>query len=78
MIALNRTCRGRLQTVVAMAQQATEEVRRIQTDLRPPMLDDLGIVVTLSWFAREFEKVYSGIRIKSEFNIRRKGPARKT
>jgi signal transduction histidine kinase len=67
---LNPASKGRLQTVIAMVQQATEEVRRIQTDLRPPMLDDLGIIATLSWFAREFEKVYSGIRIKSEFNVR--------
>jgi signal transduction histidine kinase len=67
---LKPASRNRLQTVIAMAQQATEEVRRIQTDLRPPMLDDLGILATLSWFARELEKVYSGIRIQSEFNIR--------
>jgi signal transduction histidine kinase len=67
---LKPASRDRLQTVIAMAQQATEEVRRIQTDLRPPMLDDLGILATLSWFAREFEKVYSGIRIQAEFNIR--------
>lgn len=67
--SLDPATRGRLQTVIAMAQQTTEEVRRIQIDLRPPMLDDLGIVVTLSWFVREFEKVYSDIKIKSEFSI---------
>jgi len=67
---LKTASRRRLQTVITMAQLATEEVRRIQTDLRPPMLDDLGILATLSWFIREFEKVYSKIRIQSQFNIR--------
>lgn len=35
----------------------------------PPLLDDLGIVSTVSWFYREFEKVYSGVRIQKQVNI---------
>jgi len=33
-----------------------EETRRIMTNLRPSMLDDLGIVVTLNWICRSFKK----------------------
>lgn len=42
---------GRL---VPWVKQALSEVRRISMDLRPAMIDDLGILPTLSWFFREF------------------------
>jgi len=58
-----------LKSLVPLIQQAGQEARRIHTDLRPPLLDDLGIVSTVSWFCREFEKVYSGIRIQNEVDI---------
>jgi len=53
-----------LETVIPLAQQASDEVRRIHTDLRPSLIDDLGIVVTISWFCREFEKLYAGVRME--------------
>ena len=31
-------------------------VRRISTDLRPPILDDLGLVAAIDWQAREFQR----------------------
>ena len=58
-----------LGSMVPMIQNAIEEVRRIQTDLRPPILDDLGILATISWFCREYEKVYAGIQIEKELRI---------
>ena len=53
-----------LKAVIPLAQQASDEVRRIHTDLRPLMIDDLGIVATISWFCREFETLYAGVRIE--------------
>jgi PAS domain S-box-containing protein len=38
-------------------------VRKISTDLRPSILDDLGIMAALEWQGEEFEK-RSGIRVK--------------
>ncbi|MEJ5375951.1 MAG: MASE3 domain-containing protein [bacterium] len=58
-----------LQDVVAMVQGAIEEVRRIQMDLRPAVLDDLGLVATIGWFCREFEKVYGGVRIEKRLEM---------
>ena len=58
-----------LRPVIPMIQESIEEVRRIQMDLRPSTLDDLGILATLGWFTREFEKIYSTIRIKKKFDI---------
>ena len=52
--------------IVSMVQDAIEEVRRICKNLRPPILDDLGIVATISWFCREFGKVYGNIRVEEK------------
>jgi PAS domain S-box-containing protein len=61
-----------LEALIPVVQQASEEVRQIHTDLRPSMLDDLGIVSTISWFCREFERLYSGTKITKEMDIEEK------
>jgi two-component system, chemotaxis family, sensor kinase Cph1 len=58
-----------LKTIVPVIQEAVEECRRIQMDLRPSMLDDLGLLPTLSWFSRRFQAIYSGIRVDQEVMI---------
>lgn len=61
-----------MESLIALVQQSGSEVRRIHTDLRPPLLDDLGLITTISWFCREFEKIYSGIRIEKQISIKEK------
>jgi signal transduction histidine kinase len=46
---------------------AINSVRRIITDLRPSVLDDLGLAAALEWQLTEFEKRYT---IKSRFDNR--------
>lgn len=46
-----------------------EESRRIMTDLRPSLLDDLGLVVTIGWFCRRFQSLYSGAVIEETIKI---------
>jgi signal transduction histidine kinase len=58
-----------LEALIPLVQETVEEVRRMQTDLRPPVLDDLGILATLGWFCREFQIIYSGLRIEKQINI---------
>ncbi len=58
-----------LEAVIPLVQDTIEEARRIQSDLRPPMLDDLGIIATFSWFCRRFESIYSGIRVERGISI---------
>jgi PAS domain S-box-containing protein len=59
-----------LEDILAMLQGGIEETRRIMTNLRPSMLDDLGIIVTLNWICREFQKVYPHLRLEKEVGIR--------
>lgn len=58
------------EAVILMIQEAIEEVRRIVMNLRPSTLDDLGILATIAWFCREFQAIYSGIRIQKQINIK--------
>ena len=58
-----------LESLIPLTQKTIEEVRRIVQDLRPSILDDLGILATITWFCREFQNVYSSIQIKKEIDI---------
>ncbi|MCU0597367.1 MAG: histidine kinase [Desulfobacterota bacterium] len=49
--------------------QTIGEVRRIMTDLRPSILDDLGILSALSFLCREFEATYSHICVEKRIGI---------
>jgi PAS domain S-box-containing protein len=60
---------GSLETVIPLTQKTIEEVRTIVKDLRPSILDDLGILATIGWFCREFKNVYTGIRIETTIDI---------
>ena len=58
-----------LQRLLQSVHGAIEEVRHVSMDLRPPMLDDLGILATLSWFCRELEAACPGMKVEKDFGI---------
>jgi PAS domain S-box-containing protein len=58
-----------IENIISLAQNGIEESRRIQMDLRPSILDDLGILATIGWFTREFQKVYSHVSVEKEIQI---------
>ena len=58
-----------LESVIPLTQKTIEEVRRIVKDLRPSILDDLGILATINWFCREFQNVYDEIQIVPKIDI---------
>lgn len=58
-----------LRELIPRIKDALCEVRRVSTELRPSILDDLGILPTLSWHFREFESVCSGLRLEKFFNV---------
>jgi PAS domain S-box-containing protein len=59
-----------LESIISLAQNGIEESRRIQMDLRPSILDDLGILATIGWFIREFRRVYAHIQIERQTEIK--------
>ncbi|MFZ2161159.1 MAG: sensor histidine kinase [Sideroxyarcus sp.] len=58
-----------LRQMKVKAQNALDEVRQVAMDLRPPMLDDLGILPTLTWFFRELETVCPRIKVEKNFGV---------
>jgi PAS domain S-box-containing protein len=48
-----------------LLNETIKTVRRIATELRPSMLDDLGLIEAIEWQSKEFEK-RSGIKITFE------------
>ena len=59
--------------LIPVVKLASEEVRRIHTDLRPSLLDDLGIEATIGWFCREFEKLHASVEIEKQILIEEEG-----
>lgn len=53
-----------LERAVALIRSAIEEARRISVSLRPAIIDQLGIIATISWYCREYRKIYSGVRLE--------------
>jgi len=54
----------KLEGMVGLTDEAVRFVRKISAELRPSILDDLGLIPALEWHNREFEKRYN---IKIEF-----------
>ena len=61
---------GWLEDLITKVKNTIADVRGIMTNLRPSILDDLGIMATISWFTREFEKTYGHIRVESQIGIK--------
>jgi signal transduction histidine kinase len=58
-----------LQRLIPRIDEALADVRRVSTELRPLILDDLGILPTLSWFFRELEAVAGGMVVEKMLNV---------
>lgn len=55
--------------VMSALQGTMEEVHRIAMNLRPSILDDLGIVATIGWYSREFESDHRGVRVVTQISV---------
>jgi PAS domain S-box-containing protein len=62
-IAGDVVIKDRITGVLAMLTEMIQSIRRISTQLRPSILDDLGLLEALKWLARDFQK-RTGIRIE--------------
>ncbi len=62
----------RLEIFTSILDNTIAEVRRMQQDLRPSMLEDLGLLVTIGWLCRKFGEAHSDIRIDRNINIEEK------
>jgi signal transduction histidine kinase len=58
-----------LSEIVSDVSRAMDEVRRIAMDLRPAILDDLGIVATIGWLTRDLQSSQNEIEIEKHIEV---------
>jgi PAS domain S-box-containing protein len=54
--AASDQARQKLRSTMSLLDETIQTVRRIATDLRPSILDDLGLIAAIEWQSQEFEK----------------------
>ena len=63
---------ARLEDLLALVQGAMKDARRIQQNLRPLVLDELGVAVAVRSMCRDFQKIYPHIEISLDLSIQEK------
>ena len=59
--------RSRLDDSLSLVEQTTERIRGVMADLRPPVLDDYGLVAALHWYTERFtERTSIAIAVEGE------------
>ncbi|MDP1801417.1 MAG: PAS domain S-box protein [Bacteroidota bacterium] len=58
----------KLSNMISLIDDTVKTVRRISSDLRPGILDDLGLIPALEWQGEEYEK-RTGIKLLFQTNI---------
>lgn len=56
-------------SVVASIQGAIQKVSAMTMELRPPSLDELGVVATIEWYLREYQALHPEIHVLSEVSV---------
>lgn len=58
--------RESLDSSVQIVKSVARQLRRIQTDLRPPHLD-IGLLKTLEWYIEDYKNIHSAINLQADF-----------
>ena len=53
-----------LEESIAYLQDTIRETKQISAKLRPTMLDDLGLLSTITWYMRQFSKKFANIQLR--------------
>ncbi len=56
-------------TASQIIKASIADVRRMQVELRPRILDELGIIATINWFCREFKSIYTHINLNINVDV---------
>jgi PAS domain S-box-containing protein len=59
-------------SIVSLLQGAINDVEAIATALRPASLDEIGLLRTIGWFCREFDRRHPEIAISEEISVEEK------
>jgi PAS domain S-box-containing protein len=59
-----------LEQAIDILKGTIKETRRICNDLRPSMLDNMGLLATVRWFLRDFQGSYHHMAVEGQLHIR--------
>ncbi|TAH44295.1 MAG: hypothetical protein EYC69_00390 [Bacteroidetes bacterium] len=62
---LSKKILHKIEDAITLVQESAATVKRINTELRPSILDDLGLFAALEWQVKEFNQRYD---VKAHFN----------
>ncbi len=60
-----------VEEIVSVLARTMAEVRNIMNDLHPSVLDDLGILPTITWYCRQFQARYPNMSVEQKIEIQR-------
>ena len=66
--AVSKEARERIQSMTVLIEGTIDTVRRISSELRPGVLDDLGLIAALEWQAQQFQS-RTGIEYHSSSSL---------
>ena len=55
--------------ITELMQKVMKEARGIMNNLRPSILDEVGLIPTIDWHFREYQKVYDHIQIRKQVEV---------
>jgi PAS domain S-box-containing protein len=58
-----------LYKAITKLRTTMDEVRRISQDLRPAMLDDLGLIATINWFCRDMQSLLTQVKLRKQIEV---------
>ena len=58
-----------LKEILGNVTVALGELRRVSVNLRPSLLEDLGLLMTLAWFTKEYNKVYTKLNVDLKLEV---------
>ncbi|MFZ2632469.1 MAG: MASE3 domain-containing protein [Desulfosalsimonadaceae bacterium] len=58
-----------IRSILFLSKASVEEVRHLMKNMRPTVLDDLGLEAAVSWLCQEFEKTHPHIVLKRKINF---------
>ncbi|MFA5867691.1 MAG: MEDS domain-containing protein [Actinomycetota bacterium] len=58
-----------LESLLPLIKQSVKDVRRIQADLRPSLLDELGIIATINWYLKEFRTTFPEAAVRKRISV---------
>ncbi|MDO9262850.1 MAG: GAF domain-containing sensor histidine kinase, partial [Desulfosalsimonadaceae bacterium] len=58
-----------IRSILFLSKASVDEVRHLMKNMRPTVLDDLGLEAAISWLCQEFEKTHPHIVLKRKINL---------